>query len=883
VKLPFWRRNQKAELDEEIQSHLRMATRDQVDRGKSPSEAENSVRRQFGNLGLVREVTRDQWGWSWLEDLLHDLLYAARMLRKNPAFTVVAVVTLALGIGANTAIFSIVNSVILRPLPYKDSSRIVKVSVNTAMFPTFALGLPWPAFQQIRSQAASLEQTAVYADGEKTLTGKGEPAILALVNTSDGFFEELGVSAELGRVLTDQDQKPGQTHVVVLSDALWRTRFGADPSIIGRTLIFDKDPYTVVGVAQKGFAFPEACDGWLPLSLTAEDKLSQTFFMLQFVGKLHRGQNIDQLKPQLSTIAQRIVKDNPELSAGYSFSAQPLLEGRVQNIRSAYLVLLGAATLVLLIACANLASLLLARGSGRRREMAVRAALGASRGRLFRQGLVESCLLALLGGGLGVMLAAGGIRLFRVVAPADTPRLAEISADSTLLWFSLISSLAAGILFGLAPARRASRMDPNESLKEGSGAGSGAARSTRQSMLGSALVVVEVALAFILLIGSALMAQTVSRLLHQNPGFRTDHLLTFGLPQPALTSFSDNAESQKQFHEGIDRLQQIIERVQQVPGVVSVTAAGYGVLNGTSEMHSGLQVDGAIPLKSGEERHAITRSVYPSYFRDLGMPLLRGREFADRDAGKAPEVVIVNETMARTYWGTLDVLGKRISMSRDDKGKPVWNEVVGLVADAREVRVGSQPDPEYYLSLLQSGMGSFQLFVRTANDPQALAGAITHTLWGLYPDQPVTHVMTMTRIISESVGDQRLHSVLLLVFAAIGFALALVGAYGVISYSVAKRVQEIGIRMALGARPAHVMQMVLRQGLLLVAAGIVIGAAGAFALTRVIASQLYGVKPTDPATFLGAAALVLLVACAACFIPARRATKVDPILALRYE
>jgi predicted permease len=736
----FHKQRAEKQLDAELRFHMERQVADYVASGMTPDEARRRANLAFGSLEGVKEDCRESRRVNVIETLLQDTQFALRMLRKNLGFTAVAVLTLALGIGANTAIFSIVNSVILRPLPYKDSSRIVKVTLNTAMFPTFSLGLTWPAFQQIRSRAASLEQTAVYSDAEKTLTGKGEPAILDLANVSGGFFEELGVSVELGRLFTDQDQQSGQTNVVVISDALWRTRFGADSSIIGRTLILDKEPYTVVGVAAKGFSFPEGCEAWLPLSLTSADELNQTFFMLQFIGKLCRGENVEQLKPQLFTIAERIVKGNPELSAGYSFSAQPLLEGRVQNIRSAYLVLLGAATLVLLIACANLASLLLARGSGRRREMALRAALGASRGRLFRQGLVESCLLALLGGGLGVALAAGGVQLFRAVAPADTTRLAEISVDSTLLWFSLISALAAGILFGLAPARRASRMDPNESLKEGSGASSGAARSTRQSTLGSALVVVEVALAFILLIGSALMTQRVSRLLHQNPGFRTDHLLTLGLPQPPLSQ--NEAESEKQFHEGTVRLQQIIERLQQVQTVASVTAGAQGMLSGTSMMHSHLQVEEAIPLKPGEERHAITRSVYPSYFRTLGMPLLRGREFTDHDAGKAPEVIIVNETMARAYWGTLDVLGKRISVSWDKDKRPIWNEIIGVVADAREVRIGKESSPEYYLSLLQSGIGDYQLFVRTTGDAQALAGPITRALWALYPEQPVTRVMT---------------------------------------------------------------------------------------------------------------------------------------------
>jgi putative ABC transport system permease protein len=603
--------------------------------------------------------------------------------------------------------------------------------------------------------------------------------------------------------------------------------------------------------------------------------------MFQVFGKLRPGQKIEKLNAELATIAQRTMKDVPELRAGYSFSTQPILEERISGSRSAYFVLLGAATLVLVIACANLASLLLARGSGRQREMALRAALGASPGRLLRQGLVESCLLALIGGGLGIILAAQGIGFFRSIAPADAPRVNEISIDSTLLWFSLLISLVAGILFSLVPARLAARMDPNEGLKEGAGTNMGGARSARQSRLGEALVTAEVALAFILLVGSALMTLTVSRLLHQNPGFRTDHLLSFDLPQQF--QMPDN---QADFA-ALAKLQavhfkEIVDRVRQIPGIAAVTASDHGVLMGMTMMESGLQVDGAIPPSSREDRHAGARYIFPSYFHTLGIPIVRGREFTDRDASGAQPVAVVNEAMAREYWGTLDVLGKRISVS-PDKGKPVWNEVIGVVADAREVRMRANPEPVYFLSLLQGGNGSIHVMVRTLTDPDALATTISREIWASYPDQPITHLMTMSRNISESIGDERLRSILLVVFAGIGFALALVGVYGVVSYSVARRVQEIGVRMALGASPSDVLAMVLRQGLLPVALGVAIGAAAAYGLGKVIASQLYGVKPNDPATFLSATALVLVVACAACFIPARRAMRVDPMVALRYQ
>jgi predicted permease len=876
----FQKEKSEKQLDAELRFHLEQQVKDYVVAGLNPEEARRRANLAFGGLEPVKEDCREARRANFLETLFQDVRYGIRMLRNNPGFTAAAAVTLALGIGANTAIFSIVNAAILRPLPYKDSSRIVNVNAHTAMFPTFSLGISWPDVQQIRSQVSSLEQTAAYTGADRTLTGKGDPALLEVTNVSDGFFEELGANSQLGRLFTEQDYKPGQNRVAVISNALWHNRFGSDPLILGKTLVLDKESYTVVGVAAREFTFPEKSEAWLPLALAPEVANTHTYFALSFLGKLREGQKIEKLKNELDTIAQRTMKDVPELSAGYSFSAQPLLEQRIEGTRKAYFMLLGATALVLLIACANLASLLLARGSGRQREMAVRAALGASRGRLLRQGLVESCLLALLGGGVGIFLAAEGVQLFRAIAPANTPRLAEMSVDSTLLWFSLLTSLVAGVLFGLVPARRASRMDPNEALKTGSGMNLGTARSARQSRLGDALVAIEVALAFVLIVGSALMTQTVSHLLHQNPGFRTDHLLTFDLPQPTVWSAE---EAVREIKKQTERFKNIVEDVQRVPGVAAVTASDHGVLIGMQMMEANLRVDGAIPSTSKVERTASARYIFPLYFRTLGISMLRGREFTERDSGDAPTVAIVNESMAREYWGTLDVVGKRISVSTDKAGKPSWNEVVGVVADARETTIRGRASPVYFLPSLQGGTGSIHLLVRTQTDPDSLAGAITRQIWASYPEQPVTHILTMERRISESVGDERLRSILLVVFAGIGFALALVGVYGVISYSVARRVQEIGIRMALGASREGVLRMVLRQGLLPVIAGIVFGAVAALGLTRVIASQFYGVRPTDPATFIGAALLVLLVACLACGIPARRATRVDPLVALRYE
>jgi putative ABC transport system permease protein len=871
----FGRERRERELAAEMESHLQMHIEDNLRSGMSAAEARRHALMKLGGVEQTKEIYRERRGLPLLETLFQDLRFAVRMLRKNPGFTVVAALTLALGIGANTAIFSIVNAVVLRPLPYKDSSRIVTFHTKTAMFPAFTLPLTWPAFQEVRGQAALLEEAAAYWETDKTLTGRDQPEVIGVTGVSSGFFEELGGRAEQGRLLSEQDHQAGQERVAVISDTLWRTRFAKDPAVLGRQLILDREIYTVVGVVANGFAFPEGSEVWLPFSLTPDIQQNQKFFRFEVLGKLRKGERLETLQAELTAIGERILKSNPGLGKSYILSAEPLLDSRVQDARQSYLVLLAAATFVLLIACANLTSLLMARGWVRQREMALRAALGASPGRLQRQGLVESCLLALLGGAVGIALAAGLVQIFRVIAPSDTPRLGEISADWTLLWFALGSSLVSGVVFGLAPARRAARMDPNDALKEGAG---GSVRGT--SRFGNALVVVEVALAFILLIGSTLMMQTLAHLLHQNPGFRTDHLLTFNLPQPPQWNRKNsdgNAAGQ------IARLKEMLAQVRRLPGVEEVVASDHGLLDGMYFEHAGLQLQGALPEHSAESEGVVERYISPGYFRMLGIALVRGREFEEQDVQGEHKVIVVNETMAQRFWGTLDVVGKRLSISTDDKGTREWNEIVGVVANARDVGIQEDARPEYFLALFQWGVGSHQLMVRTQANPDALAGTISRQIWASYPDQPLTHVMTLTNTISESVGDQRMHTVLLGVFAGVGLALALLGVYGVMSYSAARRTQEIGVRMALGAGQAAVFRMVMRQGLTLVASGAAIGVAGALGAVRVISSELYGVKSSDPWTFSGGAALILIVGCLACWVPARRAMRVDPMVALRYE
>ncbi len=875
----FGKTQSEREMAEEMESNLQMHIEDNLRSGMTAEEARRAALMRLGGLEQTKEIYRERRGLPALETLWQDLRFAARVMRKSPGFTAIAALTLALGIGANTAIFSIVNAVILRPLPYPDSSRLVTFNTKTAMFPAFTLGLTWPAFQEIRTQAGSLEETTAYWEMDRTLTGSSQPVVLRVTGVSDKFFETLGARAEQGRLLSDQDQKAGQDRVAVISDTLWRTRFARDPAAIGRPLILDKQVYTVAGVATPGFAFPEKTDLWVPISLDAMTQQSPTFFRLGVLGKLQTGATLETVRGELTMIAPRLAeqlaKEKPDLKGDYRLVAETLLDNRVKYARTGYLVLLAAATLVLLIACANLTSLLLARGWGRNRELALRAALGASPGRLRRQVLVESCLLGLLGGLAGIALAAGGVTMFRGIAPAETPRLSEISADWTLLWFALASSLVSGVVFGLVPARRAARMAPNELLKEGSG-GSGAG----SSRFGNLLVVVEVALAFVLLIGSTLMVQTLANLLRQNPGFRTDHLLTVDLPQPANL---DGKDTEGRALRETANLKAILADLQGLPGVEDVVASDHSVLGGLMYSYAGVKLEGTLAEKETIGDGISGRHVSPGYLRAMGIPVLRGREFDDHDGRDTPRVILVNEAMAREFWGTQDVLGKRVSVSRDAKGEPEWNEIVGVVANARDVSIDEVATPEYFLALFQRGTDSQHLIVRTKTNPEVLADTISRRIWAVNPDQPVTHVTTLTRTIVESVGDQRLHAALLGVFAGVGLALALLGVYGVVSYSVARRTQEIGVRMALGAAQRDVLRMVLRQGLTLVVLGTAVGSALALAAVRVIASELYGVSPSDPWTFGAGIALLLAVGCLACYIPARRAMHVDPMVALRYE
>ena len=868
-----------ADLDHEVRSHLAMLTEENIRAGMPPSEAQRAARIELGGVEQVKEQMREERIGNWLRSVLSDCRFGVRQLRKNPGFTAVAILTLALGIGANSAFFSIVNAVMLRPLPYVDSERLVSLRSKTGMFPDMSLNLTWPVFQKIRKHASSFEQSAVYWDQSRAFTGGGEPLLLETTTVSDQFFEQLGARPQLGRLLGDADQRETNGKVVVLSDVLWRTRFGSDAQILGQTIRLDQQPYTVVGIAAKDFAFPEKTEAWTPLAVEPATRENPTFFAFAFIGKLKSGVAMSQLNLELKPISAQMVTEYPKLKDGYELVATKLKDDRVSDSRLAFFLLLGAATFVLLIACTNLASMLLSRTSARQQEIAVRSALGASRARIFRQMLVESCLLGISGGAAGVGLAALVVQIFHAVAPADTPRLAEIHPDWAMAAFAGASALLTGIFFGVAPARHAARAAIHTTLKEGAGARS-VGIGTRQSKIGKTLVVSEVSLAFVLLVGAGLMLQTFERLLTQNPGFRTDNVLTFDLYRPALES---DANRKKDAAAQVQQTKNIVQQVQGLPGVEGVAASNYALLDGTISVHGGLRVEGSSTISPDAGFAVTARYVSPAYFRTLGLALLRGRGFADTDVlGTAP-VAIINERMAKKFWGTLDVLGQRFNTSTDEKGIEEWSEVVGVVTSTRDVIVKEEPDAEYYMPLYQGGMSGSVLLVRTASNPETLAGTITKQIWSVYPDLPVSHVMTLRATIEKSAGNEKLHATLLTIFAGIGLLMALAGTYGVVAYAAERRTQEIGVRIALGATRHHVLLLVCRHAFFPVLVGIAVGVPVALAAQRAIASELYGVKATDPLTFTAAALLMILVAGIACWIPARRATHVDPMIVLRYE
>ncbi len=812
-----------------------------------------------------------------------DLRYGARMLLKKPGFTLIAVITLALGIGANTAIFSVVQAALLSPLPYDESSRLVVVWQSYPQRGMDLVPMSFPNFVDLRDQAQVFEEVGVFGNISMSLTGSGEPERITGMRVSATLLPISGVAPLMGRAFLPEEDRPGGNRVVTLSHGLWQRRFGADPQIVGENIILDDQSRTVVGVMPPDFDFPPpfkitfasipvtypSADFWVPVALDAntQGRGSRNFGM---IGRLKPGVTLQQARAEMNTIARRLEQQYAGGNTGLELRLLPLYEQVVGKVGPVLYLLFGAVGFVLLIACANVANMLLARSAGRASEIAIRLALGASRWRLIRQLLTESLLLSLLGGGLGLLLASWAVDLIVAISPDSLPRVKEVGINGPVLGFTLLISLLTGIVFGLAPALQASKPDLNEALKEG---GRSAAGSFGRSRLHGLFVVAEVALALVMLVGAGLMMNSFVRLQRVNPGFNPENLLTVRVSLPQ--SRYGQTPQQTSFY------QQVIQRFETLPGAQSVSAID--TLPFQNENNGGLRIEGYAPSSFYDRPQANYRTISPSYFRVMGIPLRRGREFRPDDVAGQPGVAIINEEAARRFWPNQDPIGKRISP--DGAGFPpgVWLSIVGIAGDVRHSTLDAAPKPEVYWAYPQYPVRSLTFVLRTTIEPMSLAAAARKEIWAVDQDLPITRLQTMEGLISASIAQQRLYLSLMGVFAAVALLLAAVGIYGVMSYAVAQRAHEIGIRMALGAQTSDVLKLVVGQSMKLTMMGVAVGLVTAFGLTRLITNLLFGVSATDPATFVAVALLLTGVALAACYIPARRATKVDPMMALRTE
>jgi putative ABC transport system permease protein len=815
-----------------------------------------------------------------MDSLLQDIRYSVRRLLKSPAFTLIVILTLALGIGANTAIFSAVNAVLLRPLGYGDPARLVTIQHLYPSLGGMKAPVSVPGFLDYQRQTRSIESMAVETNWAANLTGQGEPERLQGARVTGRFFGTLAVPAERGRTLLPGEDSAGREHVAVLSYGLWQRLFGGSAGAVGRSLSLNGESYEVVGVMPRDFRDVQnrAVELWTPLVFrpdqTADGERTHEF--LNLVARLRPGVPVQQAAAEIRTLAEQLKRQYPDVYASdWTLLTTPLAQHLVGDVRPALLVLLGAVGFVLLIACANVANLLLARAAARSKEIAVRTALGASRDRLIRQLLTESVLLALMGGVVGLFLAFWGVRAIVALNPANLPRADEIGVDAPVMLFTLLVSLVTGLLFGLAPAVHTATRDLHGMLKEG---GRGSAGDRGGQGVRRMLVIAEVALALTLLTGAGLLIKSFTRLQGVDPGFDPEHLLTFNLSLPAARYKSDTAQ--------IALFDQVIPALSAVPGVrgvgaTSVMPFGGGWTTGGFEIE-GYQTPPKQPGPWGD-----IRIVSPGYFSTLGIPLRRGRLLADQDRAGAPEVAVIDEEFVRRYWPHGDPIGKRFTFGppagATDTSSREWIEVVGVVGHTKQEGLDAENRLQLYRPYGQSGLPSLAFAVRTAGRPEQYVNPVRRAVQSVDPEQPLSGIRSMDELISRSVGQRRLSMMLLSLFSGIALVLASVGIYGLMSYSVAQRSRELGVRIALGAARLDVLRLVLRQGMSLALTGIVIGVGAAFALSRVIESQLFGVRATDPSTFVAVAVLLGLTALAANLIPAWRATRVDPAVVLREE
>ena len=806
-----------------------------------------------------------------MDHLRQDLLYALRRLVKAPAFTVVAVVTLALGIGANTAIFSVVNGVLLKPLPYPESERLVGV-YHTANGRRAVMS--GPNFTDVARTATSFENAAAISTGRMILTGQGEPIRIPVANVSASLFNVLRVRPILGRTFNADENTPGRTSIVVLSYGLWQQRFGGDPDVVGRRIQLDGVSREVVGVMPQGFSYPADRQAWLPVEYDQNFVTRQRgAWYLDVVARLKPGVTTEQSATEVETIGRNLAREYPDADAEIGMTTYPLREAMVGDIRRAVFVLLGAVGFVLLIACANVANLLLARAAAREPEMAVRTALGAGRGRLVRQLLTESIILALVGAAFGLLLAVWGVEFLTSLKPQGIPRLDNIRIDGAVVLFTMAIAVVTGVLFGVAPAFTATR-GLTASLKEG---GRGAVTARGGARLRGALVVAELALAVMLLAGAGLLMRSFIKLQAVDPGFRPEQALTFELTLPEARYKED-----PQIISFFDRL---LPRLRALPGVRAAAAVMGLPLSGMDFVIS-FEVEGRPPVPPSQRPAMQVRVATPDYFSTIGIPLKRGRGFSDDDRQGTTPVVLITETAARMFFPNEDPIGKTIKLGWGRGGgarRRAGGEVVGIVGDVKEAGLDEPNPPHIYMPLRQWPVGFMSIVVKTATAPPTLADAARTEVYAVDPNLPVSNVRTLDEIVARSISQPRFYMLLLAIFAGVALALAAIGIFGVLSYAVAQRTREIGIRMALGAQQHTVIGLVVREAMLLVAFGVASGTIAALVLSRTMTKMLFSVAPTDPATFAIVAAGLLAVALLASYLPARRATRVDPVVALRTE
>jgi len=866
MRFPNWHR-QDDDLAEELRNHFEMAIQERLEHGQSRAEAEAAVRREFGNELLVREATRQQWGRIWLEQLAQDLRFALRMLRRSPSFTVVAVLTLAIGIGANTAIFSVVDGVLLQPLPYPGADRVAKVFMHFSPQNAPHGHLCEADFSDWSAQNHAFEEVSSYANGLYNITGIGTPEQARGVSVTAGFFPIMRVPPLIGRTIVSGEDSPTAPSVVVLGERLWRQRFGARADALGQVVEVNGEKTTIIGVMPGSFRFPrEDAEIWTNLHLTPPK--GRFPFFLTGVARLRPGVTWKQAQAEANKIGRTIELAGNGEYRNLSMPVVPIREELVGDVRLPLLVMFAAVLAVLLIASVNVANLLLARSTVRAREMAVRISIGARRSRLIRQLLTENVALSLAGAAAGTGLAWYAVRLLRAFNPGNLPRIDSVRLNAPVLAFAIVLAIVTTILFGVGPALQSARTEPVRALRDDARTGSDRSRTR------AALVVAEIALSFVLLIVGGLLLRSFERLQRVDTGIETppDEVLTM-LVSPSATRYKE-AKAQLAI---LDRL---MEQIRKVPGIEAAAWADSRPPNYWSN-------DDTFNIKGKPYNHEAFPSspiptVSPQYFRALGIPLIRGRYFEDSDANDRPNVAVISQELARRYFPTEDPIEQEIAPSEPNPKQP-WYRIVGVVGDVKYAGMASEPAPVWYAALAQGPGLPLFLIVRSSRDASALGEEIERAIHSVDPDTVVTYRETLASVMGNAVAQPRFRTALLSLFAMIALALASIGTYGVIAYSVAQRTREIGVRIALGARPAQVLSMILKQGAGLSVPGILIGVAGALAATRTVSSLLFATPPTDALTFAATVAVLIIVSLCATLVPARRAMRVDPIEALRWE